>query len=832
MAQPLKLKKLSSSGQSSTQSKAQSTNNVPVKLQKQSTSNPSQNIAPTTTTSTATLTPKSTASKTTAAVKDVGFKDIGKGAAYALRSEAGKSNDLSSQVLSESVTVAKTSAVTMKAAQAASAVGVDTAGKTLKTGANAAKVTAKGAVKVVRGGVEGYKKLKSGQIKLNMQTVHTLKTRAITNVKKRVTSAYRGIRRKILKSAVGRGIRITRGIAAGKIALSTVAKNTLVQSAKATGRFALNQVQATPKRFLKTIKTSAKGYMGLTKFAGAAALSSNDTSVQVIGVGAETAHYAPKVLKSSAKAGAKTAKFGYKTIKTSVRAGKRVYIGGKFLKSNGVKKSAAFAAKKTGKALKKTGIKATRKLAKVLLEAGKNLLMKLLIPILLIVAVTAGMMGAVAAPVAAVGSIFGGVLSIFGFGGDNSKSQEVDIDKLLTDKINTKRKVMIDNIVSTAQTSLVSVGGNYHYVRYGKKAGTDFTVYSEVKTGDSLDGFRGALETKIPATAAYLSMLQPVFTAKMLDQYGLEPTQDQVNSSFDEIWDKYNIVKTEELPTEYCGNTCEYCGNVHANTGCPNFTSGTHSTFTCDICDSYESDGDGNETFVCGGYKHCQGHKILGVTIDTDGLDRLMNDYFYKPIEELASKPARTKEEDEKLQNLKDNLDICLILHNELNGGGTGAGGTDLSGVNFQPDGTRAGYQAIVDLAEQQIGNVGGYPYWHDLGYETRIEWCAAFVSWCAMRLNVPADAFQTFVSCSAGVDFFKNKGQWNAGFYDKPIAGDLIFFDWEGDGVVDHVGLVAGNDGTYVYTIEGNSGDACRARKYTLSSSVIFGYAFPSYTN
>ena len=31
-----------------------------------------------------------------------------------------------------------------------------------------------------------------------------------------------------------------------------------------------------------------------------------------------------------------------------------------------------------------------------------------------------------------------------------------------------------------------------------------------------------------------------------------------------------------------------------------------------------------------------------------------------------------------------------------------------------------------------QLGNVGGAPYWSWYGFNSRVEWCACFVSWCA----------------------------------------------------------------------------------------------------
>jgi hypothetical protein len=76
----------------------------------------------------------------------------------------------------------------------------------------------------------------------------------------------------------------------------------------------------------------------------------------------------------------------------------------------------------------------------------------------------------------------------------------------------------------------------------------------------------------------------------------------------------------------------------------------------------------------------------------------------------------------------------------------------------------------------------------------------------------------------SDGVSWFRNRDQWlEAG--EKPEAGDLITFDWEQDGVIDHVGVVSAVTDDKVFAIEGNSSDRCRIKRYDLSSPVIYGY-------
>ena len=145
-----------------------------------------------------------------------------------------------------------------------------------------------------------------------------------------------------------------------------------------------------------------------------------------------------------------------------------------------------------------------------------------------------------------------------------------------------------------------------------------------------------------------------------------------------------------------------------------------------------------------------------------------------------------------------------------------------LAGVEFV-NGTRTGNQAVVDIAKSQVGNVGGQPYWSWYGFNSRVEWCACFVSWCygQMGLSEPR-----FAACqSQGIPWFQSHGQWGGRDYANIAPGDAIFFDWDLDGSADHVGIVVGTDGSRVYTVEGNSGDACKIKSYSLTYECIKGY-------
>lgn len=140
---------------------------------------------------------------------------------------------------------------------------------------------------------------------------------------------------------------------------------------------------------------------------------------------------------------------------------------------------------------------------------------------------------------------------------------------------------------------------------------------------------------------------------------------------------------------------------------------------------------------------------------------------------------------------------------------------------------------ALVAVAAEQIGNVGGQPYWSWYGFAQRVDWCAIFVSWCANEISVLDAAVPRYASVSSGATWFRARGQWQYSGTYIPQAGDIVFFDWENDGSLDHTGIVEDCDGVFVHTIEGNSGDypgTCRRKDYSVSSPVIVGYGIPEY--
>lgn len=136
----------------------------------------------------------------------------------------------------------------------------------------------------------------------------------------------------------------------------------------------------------------------------------------------------------------------------------------------------------------------------------------------------------------------------------------------------------------------------------------------------------------------------------------------------------------------------------------------------------------------------------------------------------------------------------------------------------------------MVAIAQSQIGQTGGQPYWSWYGFGSRVEWCAIFVSWCAEQCGyLDAGILPKFASCGVGVKWFQNRSQWLPGSA-TPEPGMVIFFQWYGSDslIADHVGIVERVENGRVYTIEGNSNDQVRQNSYPVGYGEIKGYGVP----
>lgn len=131
----------------------------------------------------------------------------------------------------------------------------------------------------------------------------------------------------------------------------------------------------------------------------------------------------------------------------------------------------------------------------------------------------------------------------------------------------------------------------------------------------------------------------------------------------------------------------------------------------------------------------------------------------------------------------------------------------------------------VVRIALDERGNQGGEKFWSWYGFDYRVSWCACFTSWCEDQVgNIEAGKAPRYAMVADGANWFKATEQWrDAG--EVPSPGDHVFFDWENDGELDHVGIVTGVTDELVFTIEGNSNDFCRQKRYMINDPIIYGY-------
>lgn len=122
-------------------------------------------------------------------------------------------------------------------------------------------------------------------------------------------------------------------------------------------------------------------------------------------------------------------------------------------------------------------------------------------------------------------------------------------------------------------------------------------------------------------------------------------------------------------------------------------------------------------------------------------------------------------------------------------------------------------------------------------GYKVKYtdSWCATFVSAVAIKCGY-TDIIPTECSCQQQIELFKKIGAWVENENRTPKAGEIIYYDWEDDGVgdnkghSDHVGIVEKVVGGVITVIEGNYKNAVGRRTITTNAKCIRGYAVPKY--
>ncbi len=155
----------------------------------------------------------------------------------------------------------------------------------------------------------------------------------------------------------------------------------------------------------------------------------------------------------------------------------------------------------------------------------------------------------------------------------------------------------------------------------------------------------------------------------------------------------------------------------------------------------------------------------------------------------------------------------------------------DLDALNFKINREKVIREGIVKLAQSQLGKTGE-DYWTWYGYNHRVEWCCVFVSWLAYKNGVLNTHIPKFVWVKKGVDYYREKGELKFPKNYTPKPGDIIFFNWNDNPVIDHVGIVEKVQNGYVYSIEGNvQYKWVKRRRLKSTSKYIYAYGVPDYS-
>lgn len=122
-------------------------------------------------------------------------------------------------------------------------------------------------------------------------------------------------------------------------------------------------------------------------------------------------------------------------------------------------------------------------------------------------------------------------------------------------------------------------------------------------------------------------------------------------------------------------------------------------------------------------------------------------------------------------------------------------------------------------------------------GYKVKYTdaWCSTFVSAVAIKCGY-TDIIPTECGCEKHTKLFKNIDSWKENENRTPKAGEIIFYDWDDNGIgdnkgnADHVGIVEKVSGNKITIIEGNYNGSVARRTLEVNARYIRGYGIPKY--
>lgn len=138
-------------------------------------------------------------------------------------------------------------------------------------------------------------------------------------------------------------------------------------------------------------------------------------------------------------------------------------------------------------------------------------------------------------------------------------------------------------------------------------------------------------------------------------------------------------------------------------------------------------------------------------------------------------------------------------------------------------------HKKIIDIYNSHKPHPRGYAMTYSA------PWCATTVSAVAIHLGytsiIPVEC-----SCTKMIELLKKLGAWEEKDSYVPKPGDLLFYDWDDDGIgentdgPEHVGIVEKVTGNVITVIEGNYKNAVTRREIAVNGKYIRGFGVPKY--
>jgi LysM repeat protein len=137
-------------------------------------------------------------------------------------------------------------------------------------------------------------------------------------------------------------------------------------------------------------------------------------------------------------------------------------------------------------------------------------------------------------------------------------------------------------------------------------------------------------------------------------------------------------------------------------------------------------------------------------------------------------------------------------------------------------------FKSQVGVRETEANNVIYNTHYYGTAVNgAQYPWCCAFI-WDGFRSTDLSGLFcggQKTAYCPFVVGYAKQHNQWVT---DNFRRGDLLLYDWNGDGTADHIGFCLSWNGQYAIAVEGNSNDA--VEQVTRYPGNILGAYRPNY--